>query len=93
MGSHPPPLPGTSCPAWGQVSEGKRPRGHSRASEELGGPLGVGRGCMMDLVRGFLLRAPSLTPQVLLPWGSGDPDHLWSCSSRIVVWSGWKGAA
>lgn len=41
MESHQPPLPGTSSPAWGQVSEWRGPCGHSRALEKLGVPLEV----------------------------------------------------
>lgn len=63
MGSHQPALPGTSCPAWGQVSEGRRPHGLSGASGDLGGPLGVGVGLHDGPGEGFPLKGASLTPK------------------------------
>lgn len=62
MGSHQPALPGTSRPAWGQVSEGRRPHGLQRS---LGRPWGSlwewVWACMMDL--GGLSEGCLLTPK------------------------------
>ena len=63
MGSHQPALPGTSCPAWGQVSKGRRPHGLSRASGDLGAPLGEGVGLHDGPGERSPLEGASLTPK------------------------------
>lgn len=48
-----------------------------------------------DVVRGFLLRVPSLPLQLLSPWGLWGPRSVWAPSwcFPIVVWSGLAGKA
>ena len=72
MGSHQPALPGTSCPAWGQVSEGRGLHGLRGASGDSGALWEWGWACMINLGRAFLPRAHP-HPQVLLPGALRTP--------------------
>lgn len=92
VGNLQPPLPGTACPAGGQVSEGRGPVATAEPRRILGAlGSGVGGG-EVGPGEGLPPEGSLPHPRVLVPWGSGDPDHVGpGFPPSHVTW--WKGAA